>query len=44
MSNVELVLEPITTGRVIEVLDKVKPSAKNVSRRYHAWQKEFEAC
>ncbi|NXJ71730.1 KATL2 protein, partial [Rostratula benghalensis] len=36
-------LETITTADFLDVIAHTKPSAKNLSQKYTAWQKEFES-
>ncbi|XP_014808959.1 PREDICTED: katanin p60 ATPase-containing subunit A-like 2 [Calidris pugnax] len=36
-------LETITTADFLDVIAHTKPSAKNLSQKYTAWQREFES-
>ncbi|NWR78242.1 KATL2 protein, partial [Centropus unirufus] len=36
-------LDPITTADFLDVIAHTKPSAKNLSQKYTAWQREFES-
>lgn len=36
-------LDTVTTADFLDVLAHTKPSAKNLTQRYSAWQSEFEA-
>lgn len=36
-------LDTVTTADFLDVLAHTKPSAKNLTQRYSAWQSEFES-
>lgn len=36
-------LDTVTTADFLDVLAHTKPSAKNLTQRYSAWQREFES-
>ncbi|KAF4803789.1 Katanin p60 ATPase-containing subunit A-like 2 [Turdus rufiventris] len=43
-SNLHMIqLDTITTADFLDVITHTKPSAKNLSQKYTAWQKEFES-
>ncbi|KAM5222254.1 katanin p60 ATPase-containing subunit A-like 2 isoform 2-T2 [Ctenodactylus gundi] len=39
----EIQLDTVTTSDFLDVLAHTKPSAKNLTQRYSAWQREFES-
>lgn len=41
MATIEL--DTITTADFLDVITHTKPSAKNLSQKYTAWQREFES-
>ncbi|KAI1240270.1 hypothetical protein IHE44_0011729 [Lamprotornis superbus] len=44
-SNLHMIqLDTITTADFLDVITHTKPSAKNLSQKYTAWQREFERC